>query len=485
MRNGLLLAVSLLVLHNSGYALENQHIARHTPAIHPKESSILGYFSVPQGSVAVVERLGEFIEIAQPGPHFFTPLMTAYTRIDLKRVFVDIRGIEAKTKDLQTVKIEAAYSYHVTDPYRACYTRENVEQGLQLLFSRSILKEFGLLTADQIISLDRDQLCLNLLTSLNAFVHGKTHKKSDAQQMGESLLEDLEDHHLIGEDLEEGQSSINRADTTPLLSGKKIPDFHGIKSKNHLDQNWGINIDSVAIADIIYPQAIIDGMNARRQAELAQINLKINTEAQKAQTQIQSEAHLIQVENDAKAAKRKMELDAEAEALKRHIDTNVKLETAEAQAKAALIAKKNEAEMSIVETEAKAKGEKIKRELEAEAVARSQQIANKVKLETAEAEANAAVRKAEGETQAMKIKGEMEISLLKLKAEIYQGNPEFTKLEMARLGTDATAKAFSGQNTKVLVVPQSGEAGSSANMLTPLLIAQQMMTNSDNHDKRN
>lgn len=470
MKKSFVIASLLLASSLSSYALDDQHIAPHTPAIHSKETTYTGLIKVPQGSVTIVEQWGKFIEIADPGVHYYSPIITDYIQVDKKRVFVDIKGIQAKTADLQTIKIEAAYSYHVTDPYQACYTRENVEQGLQLLFNRSILKEFGMVRANDIISLDRDQLCLKLMASLNAFVHGETHKDSDTVHMDEALLKDLKKHKTVSL-VPVNESTSLTANGAKSYSNDLFLTGEGRYTHN---QGWGIYIDTIAIVDIIYPKIILDGMEGNRQAELAQISLKINSQTQKAQAKIQSEAQQIQVENAATGAKRKMELDAEAEALKRQIDTKAKLDTAQAIAETALIQKRNEAEIQFITIENKAKAEKLQKQLEAEALAISQQTANKIKLETAEAEAAAAIKKAQGETEAVRLRGEIEAHNLALKAKVYADNPLFAELEKTRILAEANAKAFSGTNTKVLVVPQ-GETDGKQNMFAQLLLTQQLL----------
>lgn len=91
------------------------------------------FFIVHQQSVALVERFGKFIRIANPGLNFKIPLIeTISGRISLRVSQLDV-DVETKTRDNVFVRISASVQYKVLPEkaYNAYYTLDNAELQIQ------------------------------------------------------------------------------------------------------------------------------------------------------------------------------------------------------------------------------------------------------------------------------------------------------------------------------------------------------------------
>ena len=69
----------------------------------------------------VVERLGRFHHIAQPGLNFLMPLLDTMRKVDMREQVVDVQPQEVITKDNVVVTVDAIIYYEATDPVKLTY----------------------------------------------------------------------------------------------------------------------------------------------------------------------------------------------------------------------------------------------------------------------------------------------------------------------------------------------------------------------------
>lgn len=86
----------------------------------------LGFAIVPQQKAFVVERLGRFQSVLEPGFHLMIPLIdrVAYVH-SLKEEAIPIVSQQAITKDNVTIGIDGVLYVRVLDPYAASYGVED------------------------------------------------------------------------------------------------------------------------------------------------------------------------------------------------------------------------------------------------------------------------------------------------------------------------------------------------------------------------
>lgn len=82
-------------------------------------------YTVPQQTVAIVQRFGKHLKISPPGLHFLLPVADAViARLDLRIQELHVR-CETKTKDNVFVQMSIAVQYQVQNPYDAFYKLSN------------------------------------------------------------------------------------------------------------------------------------------------------------------------------------------------------------------------------------------------------------------------------------------------------------------------------------------------------------------------
>jgi regulator of protease activity HflC (stomatin/prohibitin superfamily) len=69
----------------------------------------------------VVERLGRYNHIAQPGLNLLMPLLDTMRKVDMREQVVDVQPQEVITKDNVVVTVDAIIYYEATDPVKLTY----------------------------------------------------------------------------------------------------------------------------------------------------------------------------------------------------------------------------------------------------------------------------------------------------------------------------------------------------------------------------
>lgn len=118
----------------------------------------LGVRTVPQGSRHIVQRLGKFHKILEPGINIILPYIdnVAY-RVSTKDLIVDVPPQDIITKDNVTVSANAIGFVKITDPRKAVYGVSDYLQATVNLIQTSLRALIGEIDLDEALS-HREQI---------------------------------------------------------------------------------------------------------------------------------------------------------------------------------------------------------------------------------------------------------------------------------------------------------------------------------------
>ncbi|KAI9094969.1 hypothetical protein DFS34DRAFT_568091, partial [Phlyctochytrium arcticum] len=122
---------------------------------------------VPQQEAWVVERMGKFHRILEPGLAILIPVLDRIRYVkSLKEVAVEVPSQSAITQDNVTLDLDGVLYYKVIDPYKASYGVENAEFAVAQLAQTTMRAEIGQMTLDRTLA-ERTQLNINIVHSIN------------------------------------------------------------------------------------------------------------------------------------------------------------------------------------------------------------------------------------------------------------------------------------------------------------------------------
>ena len=105
----------------------------------------------------LVERLGRFQRVLDPGLNVIFPLIDIVTKIDMREVVLDVPAQLVITKDNVGVEVDAVIYAQVTDPVRARYEISNYILAATKLAQTNLRNVIGELDLDQCLS-SRDSI---------------------------------------------------------------------------------------------------------------------------------------------------------------------------------------------------------------------------------------------------------------------------------------------------------------------------------------
>ncbi|KAJ2762100.1 Stomatin, partial [Coemansia nantahalensis] len=122
---------------------------------------------VPQQEAWVVERMGRFSRILDPGLAILVPFLDriAYTQ-SLKEVAVEVPTQTAITQDNVTLELDGVLYYRVVDPYKAAYGVADAEFSVKQLAQTTMRAEIGQMTLDTTLA-ERNTLNHNIVNAIN------------------------------------------------------------------------------------------------------------------------------------------------------------------------------------------------------------------------------------------------------------------------------------------------------------------------------
>lgn len=113
---------------------------------------------VRQSEVLVVERLGKFHKVAEPGLNIIVPFFDSVRAVvNMRQQTMDIPPQGVITKDNVTITIDTVVFFQVTDPARAVYEIDSLHRGIAYLAATTIRDIIGKMELDNTFS-SRDSI---------------------------------------------------------------------------------------------------------------------------------------------------------------------------------------------------------------------------------------------------------------------------------------------------------------------------------------
>ncbi|MEG6568851.1 SPFH domain-containing protein [Thermoanaerobacterium thermosaccharolyticum] len=118
---------------------------------------------VQTGYVYVVERLGQFYKILEPGWHFVIPFVDyVRAKVSIKQQILDIEPQNVITKDNVKISVDNVIFYKVMNAKDAIYNIENYKSGIVYSTITNMRNIIGDMTLDEVLS-GRDKINAELL----------------------------------------------------------------------------------------------------------------------------------------------------------------------------------------------------------------------------------------------------------------------------------------------------------------------------------
>lgn len=122
---------------------------------------------VPQQEAWVVERMGRFHRILEPGLNFLIPVLDKIRYVQsLKEIVIDVPEQSAVSLDNVTLQIDGVLYLRILDPFKASYGVEEPEYAVTQLAQTTMRSELGKLTLDKVFR-ERESLNSNIVHSIN------------------------------------------------------------------------------------------------------------------------------------------------------------------------------------------------------------------------------------------------------------------------------------------------------------------------------
>uniref|UniRef100_A0A8D0H2Q0 Stomatin-like protein 2, mitochondrial n=1 Tax=Sphenodon punctatus TaxID=8508 RepID=A0A8D0H2Q0_SPHPU len=122
---------------------------------------------VPQQEAWVVERMGKFHRILEPGLNFLIPLLDRIRYVQsLKEIVISVPEQSAVTLDNVTLQIDGVLYLRIMDPYKASYGVEDPEYAVTQLAQTTMRSELGKLSLDRVFR-ERETLNTCIVDAIN------------------------------------------------------------------------------------------------------------------------------------------------------------------------------------------------------------------------------------------------------------------------------------------------------------------------------
>jgi len=118
---------------------------------------------VQTGYVYVIERLGQFYKVLEPGWHFVIPFVDyVRAKVSIKQQILDIEPQNVITKDNVKISVDNVIFYKVMNAKDAIYNIENYKSGIVYSTITNMRNIIGEMTLDEVLS-GRDKINAELL----------------------------------------------------------------------------------------------------------------------------------------------------------------------------------------------------------------------------------------------------------------------------------------------------------------------------------
>ncbi|XP_040191954.1 stomatin-like protein 2, mitochondrial [Rana temporaria] len=122
---------------------------------------------VPQQEAWVVERMGRFNRILEPGLNFLVPILDRIRYVQsLKEIVINVPEQSAVSLDNVTLQIDGVLYLRIMDPYKASYGVEDPEYAVTQLAQTTMRSELGKLSLDKVFR-ERESLNHNIVFAIN------------------------------------------------------------------------------------------------------------------------------------------------------------------------------------------------------------------------------------------------------------------------------------------------------------------------------
>lgn len=122
---------------------------------------------VPQQEAWVVERMGKFHKVLNPGLNFLIPVLDSIRYVQsLKEIAIDIPEQSAITNDNVTLRIDGVLYLRVVDAYKASYGVEDPEYAVTQLAQTTMRSEIGKISLDHVFK-ERESLNVHIVEAIN------------------------------------------------------------------------------------------------------------------------------------------------------------------------------------------------------------------------------------------------------------------------------------------------------------------------------
>ncbi|XP_068128153.1 stomatin-like protein 2, mitochondrial [Hyperolius riggenbachi] len=122
---------------------------------------------VPQQEAWVIERMGRFHRILEPGLNFLIPVLDRIRYVQsLKEIVINVPEQSAVSLDNVTLQIDGVLYLRIMDPYKASYGVEDPEYAVTQLAQTTMRSELGKLSLDKVFR-ERESLNANIVDAIN------------------------------------------------------------------------------------------------------------------------------------------------------------------------------------------------------------------------------------------------------------------------------------------------------------------------------
>ncbi|MCD6524579.1 MAG: SPFH/Band 7/PHB domain protein [Thermococcus sp.] len=113
---------------------------------------LLGVKVIRPYEKGLVERLGKFNRILDPGIHFIIPFMERVKKVDMREHVIDVPPQEVICKDNVVVTVDAVVYYQIIDPVKAAYNVSNFLMAIIKLAQTNLRAIIGEMELDETLS---------------------------------------------------------------------------------------------------------------------------------------------------------------------------------------------------------------------------------------------------------------------------------------------------------------------------------------------
>ncbi|CAO3615290.1 unnamed protein product [Mucor hiemalis] len=123
---------------------------------------------VPQQEAWIVERMGKFDRMLEPGLNILIPFLDRIKYVkSLKETAIEVPSQSAITQDNVTLELDGVLYFRCVDPFKASYGVEDAEFAITQLAQTTMRAEIGQMTLDRTLA-ERAHLNANIVDAINS-----------------------------------------------------------------------------------------------------------------------------------------------------------------------------------------------------------------------------------------------------------------------------------------------------------------------------